>query len=159
MKTKAFYLPTQESLSWILYFICKSATLGHQFSQKCMNRKCIHYQIKWINWHVIIIDLWSFFWLLFKVNHPKFDNAENLTSLTYLNESGCLHTLRQRYGGNLVNTYAGNSLIVVKPKHQLNSYTQQVRMRFTMCIWLSQTLNNKCFFLIQQTIYYVLTSR
>ncbi|XP_066916654.1 unconventional myosin-XVIIIa-like [Clytia hemisphaerica] len=68
-----------------------------------------------------------------KVNHPKFDNAENLTSLTYLNESGCLHTLRQRYGGNLVHTYAGNNLIVIKPKHPLSAYTKQVMDMFRGC--------------------------
>ena len=68
---------------------------------------------------------------IFQVNHPKFDNAEDLTSLTYLNESGCLHTLRQRYAGDLVHTYAGNSLIVIKPKHLLSAYTQQVNTHFT----------------------------
>lgn len=62
-----------------------------------------------------------------QANPPKFDNAENLASLTYLNESGCLHTLRQRYAGDLVHTYAGNNLIVIKPKHPLSAYTQQVK--------------------------------
>ncbi|XP_033101042.1 unconventional myosin-XVIIIa-like [Anneissia japonica] len=37
-----------------------------------------------------------------KANPPQFDRAEDLGLLPYLNESGVLHTLRQRYASNLI---------------------------------------------------------
>ncbi|ETE56955.1 hypothetical protein L345_17333, partial [Ophiophagus hannah] len=43
-------------------------------------------------------------------NPPSCDRLEELANLVYLNESSALHTLRQRYGGNLIHTYAGPNL-------------------------------------------------
>ncbi|NXP45788.1 MY18A protein, partial [Heliornis fulica] len=50
-----------------------------------------------------------------KANPPSCDRVEDLASLLYLNESSVLHTLRQRYGGNLLHTYAGPTMVIVNP--------------------------------------------
>ena len=42
-----------------------------------------------------------------KMNVPSMDRAENVALLSFLNESSVLHVLRQRYGSNLVHTFAG----------------------------------------------------
>lgn len=49
-----------------------------------------------------------------------------MCTLRYLNESGCLHTLRQRYAGSLTYTYAGNKLVAIRPKDKLGIYTEKV---------------------------------
>ena len=64
--------------------------------------------------------------ILFQANPPQYDRAEDLASLRYLNESSCLHTLRQRFGSNLIHTYAGPNLIVINPQQQLAIYTDKV---------------------------------
>merc|ERR1719391_216663 len=46
-----------------------------------------------------------------KANPPSFDRLEDLAQLRYLNESSVLHTLRQRYVNNLIQTYAGPSTL------------------------------------------------
>lgn len=43
------------------------------------------------------------------------DRVEDLASLQYLNESSVMHSLRQRYGGNLVHTHAGPNMVVINP--------------------------------------------
>ncbi|KAG7231525.1 hypothetical protein CRUP_029586, partial [Coryphaenoides rupestris] len=48
-------------------------------------------------------------------NPPLLDRVEDLASLRYLNESSVIHTLRQRYGGNLAHTHAGTNMVVVNP--------------------------------------------
>ncbi|KAK3084703.1 hypothetical protein FSP39_017720 [Pinctada imbricata] len=68
-----------------------------------------------------------------KANPPQFDRAEDLASLRYLNESSALHTLRQRYGANLIHTYAGNSLVVVNPMHPIAIYSDKVIQVFKGC--------------------------
>ncbi|XP_038062218.1 unconventional myosin-XVIIIa-like isoform X2 [Patiria miniata] len=60
-----------------------------------------------------------------KANPPQYDRAEDLASLLHLNESGVLHTLRQRYGASLIHTYAGRSLVVINPMHQLSVYSDK----------------------------------
>ncbi|KAI2659635.1 Unconventional myosin-XVIIIa [Labeo rohita] len=52
-----------------------------------------------------------------KANPLSYDRVEDLSSLLYLNESSILHTLRQRYGGNLIHSYAGPNLL--SAYHQL----------------------------------------
>ena len=64
--------------------------------------------------------------ILFQANPPQYDRAEDLASVRYLNESSCLHTLRQRFGSNLIHTYAGPNLIVINPQQQLAIYTDKV---------------------------------
>ena len=51
---------------------------------------------------------------------------EDLASLRYLNESGVLHTLRQRYASNLIHAYAGRALVIINPMHPLSIYTDKV---------------------------------
>ncbi|XP_031549200.1 unconventional myosin-XVIIIa-like [Actinia tenebrosa] len=68
-----------------------------------------------------------------KANPPQYDRAEDLASLRYLNESSCLHTLRQRYGSNLIHTYAGPNLIVINPRQHLAIYTDKVIQMFRGC--------------------------
>jgi len=66
-----------------------------------------------------------------QANPPQFDRIEDLAQLRYLNESCILHTLRQRYAGNLVHSYAGQSLVVINPMHALSIYSDKVT-----CIWI-----------------------
>ncbi|XP_046371611.2 unconventional myosin-XVIIIa-like isoform X3 [Haliotis rufescens] len=68
-----------------------------------------------------------------KANPPQFDRAEDLASLRYLNESSALHTLRQRYAGNLIHTYGGPSLIILNPMQQLPLYSDKVVQMFKGC--------------------------
>ncbi|XP_054748901.2 unconventional myosin-XVIIIa-like [Lytechinus pictus] len=60
-----------------------------------------------------------------KANPPQFDRAEDLAALQFLNESSVLHTLRQRYGANLIHSYAGRNLIIINPTHQLSVYSDK----------------------------------
>ncbi|OWF52160.1 Unconventional myosin-XVIIIa [Mizuhopecten yessoensis] len=68
-----------------------------------------------------------------KANPPQFDRAEDLASLRYLNESSALHSFRQRYGGNLIHTYAGKCMIVVNPMHPMAIYSEKVIQVFRGC--------------------------
>ena len=67
-----------------------------------------------------------FYQIFLQANPPQLDRAEDLALLRYLNESSSLHTLRQRYGGNLIHTYAGPSLIVINPMQPLQIYSEKV---------------------------------
>ncbi|XP_071790068.1 unconventional myosin-XVIIIa-like isoform X4 [Asterias amurensis] len=60
-----------------------------------------------------------------KANPPQYDRAEDIASLLHLNESGVLHTLRQRYGASLIHTYAGRNLVIINPMHQLSVYSDK----------------------------------
>ncbi len=62
------------------------------------------------------------------MNPPQFDRMEDITTLRYLNESSVLHTLRQRYGSNLIHSYAGSSLLLVNPMHPLSIYSEKVNI-------------------------------
>nr|XP_025973137.1 unconventional myosin-XVIIIa [Dromaius novaehollandiae] len=68
-----------------------------------------------------------------KANPPSCDRAEDLASLVYLNESSVLHTLRQRYGGNLVHTYAGPTMVIVNPLSSPSMYSEKVMHMFKGC--------------------------
>ncbi len=61
-----------------------------------------------------------------QANPPQFDRVEDVAGLRYLNESSVLHTLRQRYGSNLIHTYAGQALYIINPMHQLSIYSDKV---------------------------------
>lgn len=37
-----------------------------------------------------------------QMNPPKFEKAEDMANLTYLNEASVLHNLKQRYYANLI---------------------------------------------------------
>ncbi|NXD17514.1 MY18A protein, partial [Nothocercus nigrocapillus] len=68
-----------------------------------------------------------------KANPPSCDRAEDLAGLVYLNESSVLHTLRQRYGGNLVHTYAGPTMVIVNPRSSPSMYSEKVMHMFKGC--------------------------
>ncbi|KAL7754345.1 class II myosin [Sorochytrium milnesiophthora] len=61
-----------------------------------------------------------------KMNPPKFDKAEDMADLAYLNEASVVHNLRLRYLSNLIYTYSGLFLVAVNPYHKLPIYSDQV---------------------------------
>ncbi|KAM4049146.1 unconventional myosin-XVIIIb [Anomaloglossus baeobatrachus] len=61
-----------------------------------------------------------------RTNPSKFDYAEDLTTLISLNESSIIHTLWQRYQSQLIHTYAGPNLIVLKPNGPVASFSTKV---------------------------------
>ncbi|XP_067463759.1 unconventional myosin-XVIIIa isoform X3 [Thunnus thynnus] len=68
-----------------------------------------------------------------KANPPMFERVEDLASLQYLNESSVMHSLRQRYGGNLVHTHAGPSMVVINPISAPSMYSEKVMQMFKGC--------------------------
>ncbi|KAF1517308.1 Unconventional myosin-XVIIIa, partial [Eudyptes sclateri] len=66
-------------------------------------------------------------------NPPSCDRVEDLASLLYLNESSVLHTLRQRYGGNLLHTYAGPTMVIINPLSSPSMYSEKVMHMFKGC--------------------------
>ncbi|XP_059722330.1 unconventional myosin-XVIIIa isoform X3 [Haemorhous mexicanus] len=68
-----------------------------------------------------------------KANPPSCDRVEDLASLLYLNESSTLHTLRQRYGGNLLHTYAGPTMVIINPLSSPSIYSEKVMHMFKGC--------------------------
>ena len=56
--------------------------------------------------------------------------AKVICNLRYLNESSVLHTLRQRYVNNLIQTYAGPSIIAINPCKNLDIYSEKIRQMF-----------------------------
>lgn len=63
---------------------------------------------------------------LLQANPPAFDRVEDLASLQYLNESSVMHSLRQRYGSNLVHTHAGPNMVVINPISSPSMYSEKV---------------------------------
>ncbi|NXF71603.1 MY18A protein, partial [Sclerurus mexicanus] len=68
-----------------------------------------------------------------RANPPSCDRVEDLASLLYLNESSVLHTLRQRYGGNLLHTYAGPTMVIINPLSSPSMYSEKVMHMFKGC--------------------------
>ncbi|XP_053562144.1 unconventional myosin-XVIIIa isoform X3 [Bombina bombina] len=68
-----------------------------------------------------------------KANPPSHDRVEDLTSLVYLNEASVLHTLRQRYGGNLIHTCAGPAMVIMNPLSSPSIYSEKVMHMFKGC--------------------------
>ncbi|KAK2525448.1 Myo18a [Columba livia] len=64
-----------------------------------------------------------------KANPPSCDRVEDLASLLYLNESSVLHTLRQRYGSNLLHTYAGPTMVIINPLSSPSMYSEKAAYR------------------------------
>ncbi|KAI1903664.1 hypothetical protein AGOR_G00029530 [Albula goreensis] len=65
-----------------------------------------------------------------KANPPSYDRVEDLASLLYLNESSVIHSLRQRYGGNLIHTHAGPNMVVINPLSAPSMYSEKVMHMF-----------------------------
>uniref|UniRef100_A0A3P8SC37 Myosin XVIIIA n=1 Tax=Amphiprion percula TaxID=161767 RepID=A0A3P8SC37_AMPPE len=68
-----------------------------------------------------------------KANPPSYDRSEDLASLLYLNESSVMHCLRQRYGGNLIHSYAGPNMVVINPLSTPSMYSEKVMHMFKGC--------------------------
>ncbi|XP_073779823.1 unconventional myosin-XVIIIa isoform X10 [Danio rerio] len=68
-----------------------------------------------------------------KANPPSFDRCEDLAALLYLNESSVMHSLRQRYGGNLIHTHAGPNMVIVNPISAPSMYSEKVMHMFKGC--------------------------
>ncbi|KAG7235166.1 hypothetical protein INR49_003152 [Caranx melampygus] len=68
-----------------------------------------------------------------KANPPSYDRSEDLASLLYLNESSVMNCLRQRYGGNLIHTYAGPNMVVINPLSTPSMYSEKVMHMFKGC--------------------------
>lgn len=62
-----------------------------------------------------------------QANPPSFDRCEDLAALLYLNESSVMHSLRQRYGGNLIHTHAGPNMVIINPISAPSMYSEKVR--------------------------------
>ncbi|KAI7800868.1 putative unconventional myosin-XVIIIa [Triplophysa rosa] len=69
----------------------------------------------------------------FDANPPSFDRCEDLATLLYLNESSVMHSLRQRYGGNLIHTYAGPNTVIINPISAPSMYSEKVMHMFKGC--------------------------
>ena len=52
----------------------------------------------------------------------------------YLNESSVLHTLRQRYVNDLIQTFAGPSIIAINPCKNLDIYSEKIRHMFKVSV-------------------------
>lgn len=61
-----------------------------------------------------------------QANPPSCERCEDLASLLYLNESSVMHSLRQRYGGNLIHTHAGPNMVVLNPGSTPSMYSEKV---------------------------------
>ncbi|XP_038141925.1 unconventional myosin-XVIIIa isoform X2 [Cyprinodon tularosa] len=68
-----------------------------------------------------------------KANPPTYDRSEDLASLVYLNESSVIHCLRQRYGGNLIHSFAGPNMVVINPLSTPSMYSEKVMHMFKGC--------------------------
>ncbi|XP_022251923.1 myosin heavy chain, muscle-like [Limulus polyphemus] len=64
--------------------------------------------------------------LLQQVNPPKFEKAEDMSNLTYLNDASVLHNLKQRYYAKLIYTYSGLFCVVINPYKRFPIYTNRV---------------------------------
>ena len=59
-----------------------------------------------------------------KVNPVKFDKADDMAELTFLNEASVVHNLHTRYQSDLIYTYSGLFLVTVNPYCPLPIYTR-----------------------------------
>ncbi|TRM59064.1 P-loop containing nucleoside triphosphate hydrolase protein [Schizophyllum amplum] len=67
---------------------------------------------------------------LSKMNPPKFDRAEDIADLTFLNEASVVHNLRLRYGSGAIYTYSGLFLVAVNPYQHLPLYSDAVIQQY-----------------------------
>ncbi|XP_044003233.1 myosin heavy chain, muscle isoform X1 [Aphidius gifuensis] len=61
--------------------------------------------------------------LLQQVNPPKYEKAEDMSNLTYLNDASVLHNLKQRYYHKLIYTYSGLFCVAINPYKRYPVYT------------------------------------
>ncbi|XP_069988200.1 myosin heavy chain, muscle [Penaeus vannamei] len=60
-----------------------------------------------------------------QVNPPKYEKAEDMSNLTYLNDASVLYNLKTRYKARLIYTYSGLFCIVVNPYKRFPIYTNR----------------------------------
>ncbi|KAF6206579.1 hypothetical protein GE061_017813 [Apolygus lucorum] len=53
--------------------------------------------------------------LVGQVNPPKYEKAEDMSNLTYLNDASVLYNLKQRYYHKLIYTYSGLFCVAINP--------------------------------------------
>ncbi|ODM91980.1 Myosin heavy chain, muscle [Orchesella cincta] len=66
-----------------------------------------------------------------QVNPPKYEKAEDMSNLTFLNDASVLHNLRQRYYAKLIYTYSGLFCIAVNPYVRFPIYTNRAMKIYT----------------------------
>ncbi|XP_023245663.1 myosin heavy chain, muscle isoform X24 [Copidosoma floridanum] len=62
---------------------------------------------------------------LLQVNPPKFEKAEDMADLTFLNEACVLHNLKQRYYNKFIYTYSGLFCVAINPYKRFPVYTHR----------------------------------
>ncbi|XP_039313560.1 myosin heavy chain, muscle isoform X9 [Solenopsis invicta] len=60
-----------------------------------------------------------------QVNPPKYEKAEDMSNLTYLNDASVLHNLKQRYYAKLIYTYSGLFCVAINPYKRFPVYTSR----------------------------------
>ncbi|CAH1274898.1 unnamed protein product [Diabrotica balteata] len=60
-----------------------------------------------------------------QVNPPKYEKAEDMSNLTYLNDASVLHNLKQRYYHKLIYTYSGLFCVAINPYKRFPVYTNR----------------------------------
>jgi len=61
-----------------------------------------------------------------QVNPPKYEKAEDMSNLTYLNDASVLYNLRARYTHKLIYTYSGLFCVAINPYKRYPIYTNRV---------------------------------
>ncbi|KAL1659717.1 P-loop containing nucleoside triphosphate hydrolase protein [Schizophyllum commune] len=64
-------------------------------------------------------------------NPPLLETADDLATLSHLNEPSVLHTIRNRYAQHSIYTYSGIVLIAVNPFQRVNLYGPEVIQAYT----------------------------
>jgi myosin protein heavy chain len=65
-----------------------------------------------------------------QMNPPKYEKAEDMANLTFLNDASVLNNLRQRYYSMMIYTYSGLFCVVINPYKRLPIYTESVVKMF-----------------------------
>ncbi|TGZ64912.1 hypothetical protein CRM22_006176 [Opisthorchis felineus] len=64
--------------------------------------------------------------LVQRMNPPKFEKAEDMANLTFLNEASVLHNLKSRYYSGMIYTYSGLFCVVINPYKRLPIYNDEI---------------------------------
>ena len=121
----------EESVNGLYHTLCEVENYCLQFTIFANQIQDLHLKFKNSKFamqsELLFIIFFSESSFFLQANPPQYDRADDIASLLHLNESGILHTLRQRYGASLIHTYAGRNLVIINPMHQLSVYSDKVR--------------------------------